>query len=154
MTRLAHGHACIGKVSATYRVWLNMKNRCNNPSYEGYAFYGGRGIVVCQAWNSFEQFLLDMGEAPKGKILDRIDNDKGYYKDNCRWATPTVSAQNRSILFRNTPHGIKGVYYHKTRHYWTVVVIRNRQRLNLYQGHDFFEACCAKKVWEIQNAFN
>lgn len=152
LPNVRHGHAIKGHVTATYRVWLNMRNRCNNPNYEGYSNYGGRGITVCPTWNSFEQFLLDMGEQPAGQILDRRNNNLGYSKENCRWVTALESSQNRSMLFRNTPHGLKGVYYHKTRGYWYVVLIRNKTRIEINTGNDFFEACCVRKSWEARHA--
>lgn len=85
----------------TYKTWATMKSRCSNEKLSHYKHYGGRGITVCQAWkDSFEAFLADMGERPLGKSLDRIDNDKGYYKDNCRWASKEEQQRNtsRSIL--------------------------------------------------------
>lgn len=81
--------------TSTYRCWSDMKQRCSNKTNKHYNDYGGRGIVVCNSWENFEQFLKDMGEKPKGMSLDRIDNDKGYCLDNCRWATPKQQVKNR-----------------------------------------------------------
>lgn len=72
-----------------------MQRRCNNPGDAYYADYGGRGITVCARWGNFEAFLKDMGERPTGHTLDRIDVDKGYSPNNCRWATPKDQARNR-----------------------------------------------------------
>lgn len=74
-----------------------MKARCSNPNKAAYPNYGGRGITVCDAWaNSFETFLADMGDRPNTKLsLDRIDNEKGYFKENCRWATASEQNANR-----------------------------------------------------------
>lgn len=151
LPNVRHGHAIKGNVTSTYRVWLNMRNRCNNPNYLGYENYGDKGISVCPQWESFETFLADMGEQPSGLILDRKDNELGYSKENCRWVTPTVSSQNRSAVFRNTPFGIKGVYWHKTRRHYTVVCIQNKVKVEIMRTKDFFAACCARKSWEMQN---
>lgn len=90
-----HGHAASRK-SKTYRVWSAMLERCYVPSNKSYPDYGGRGITVCPEWrHSFDTFLRDMGEAPEGLFIDRIDNDKGYSPDNCRWVTRQENNSNR-----------------------------------------------------------
>lgn len=77
-----------------YECWLGMRRRCQDPSRPDWPNYGGRGITVCSEWGDFARFYADMGDPPKGHSLDRIDNDRGYSPDNCRWA-PKVQ-QNRN----------------------------------------------------------
>lgn len=101
MTRLRHtkhGQSKGGEHSAEYRAWKAMKSRCGNKSQPSYARYGGRGIQVCARWqSSFESFLSDMGPRPSTSYsLDRIDNDKNYAPDNCRWADAQQQINNRS----------------------------------------------------------
>lgn len=80
----------------TYNIWSRMKYRCNNPKDSRYEYYGGRGIGYDKRWEKFEAFFADMGEAPEGHSLDRLDNDGNYTKENCKWSTPKEQANNRS----------------------------------------------------------
>lgn len=79
-----------------YVSWAAMKNRCNNPGSTHYARYGGRGISYDPHWEKFENFLADMGTMPQEEMeLDRIDNERNYCKENCRWATRKEQTRNR-----------------------------------------------------------
>ena len=93
--------------SKTYSIWNNIRERCLNKKNKDFENYGGRGITVCDRWKkSFICFLEDMGEAPFQMQIDRIDNNKGYTKENCRWTTIQVQANNRRTCVMVTSKGI------------------------------------------------
>ena len=76
-------------------IWRAMKKRCKNPSHPFYSSYGGRGITVCERWETFANFYADMGPKPEGLTLERIDNDGNYEPSNCKWGTRTEQSRNR-----------------------------------------------------------
>lgn len=79
-----------------YNTWQQMRQRCNNPRHHAFQNYGGRGITVCSRWNNFACFVEDMGDRPSDEYtIDRIDNDKGYFPRNCRWATHAEQGENK-----------------------------------------------------------
>lgn len=100
---IRHGHTSWRTQSSpTFNSWAHMIQRCTNPKNRGFKNYGGRGITVCDRWlESFENFLSDMGEKPKGKSLDRKNNNGNYEPGNCRWATPKEQGNNtrRNVYF-------------------------------------------------------
>ncbi len=84
-----------------FKTWTSIKNRCNNRNSKDFQNYGGRGITVCDRWmESFENFAIDMGLRPEGMSIERNDNDKGYSKENCCWATTKDQNRNkRNVVF-------------------------------------------------------
>ena len=82
-----------------------MRSRCNRASHVSFANYGARGIGYDPAWESFEQFLTDMGERPAKTSLDREDGKLGYSKANCRWSTRQVQNSNRRNVRQITHDG-------------------------------------------------
>jgi hypothetical protein len=102
-------HGMSGNSNKTYSSWLNMRKRCYEPTNNRFEHYGGKGINVCDRWkNSFENFLEDMGERPEGKTLDRINLDKDYCPENCKWSNAIQQANNKSnnLLIEETSTGV------------------------------------------------
>jgi hypothetical protein len=131
-----------------YQSWLNMKARCKGKTKKNN--YLKRGITVCDEWiNSFEQFYKDMGDRPsKYHSIDRIDNDKGYSKENCRWTTVEVQSRNKSsnryITYNNQTMTLKD---------WANSIGIKQNTLNLrlkkWSLHDALTKSSMKKVKKI-----
>lgn len=101
--RLRHGHTG----GRTHQSWASMRQRCLNPENPSYPRYGGAGITVCDRWESFENFLADMGERPAGATLDRFPDGTGNYEpSNCRWATTTEQNRNRRVAIALEHQGV------------------------------------------------
>lgn len=109
--------------SPEIHIWHKMIKRCTNPKDPAYKNYGGRGITVCDRWlGSFEAFYEDMGPRPhKDLTIERVDNDKGYCPENCKWETRKEN--NRNVRKRrDNKSGIAGVHWHKGVGKWCVTI--------------------------------
>lgn len=92
----------------THNTWRTMIERCTRPYHKSYEKY--KTVSICSRWmESFENFYEDMGERPEGTTLDRLDNNMGYSKENCRWATGTQQQQNKKPNYINKNKGLAGV---------------------------------------------
>lgn len=134
-----------------YNCWRSIKQRCLNPNSQNAAYYIERGITMCDEWrDSFEQFYKDMGPAPaKDYSLDRIDNDLGYFKENCRWVKDETGIQaiNQRAKSNNTS-GVTGVSWDKTHSLWVAYIQINRKfnRLGYFKNKE--DAVAARKAAE------
>jgi len=107
--------------SHEYRTWEGIIQRCTNPKSKQYKDYGGRGIHVCDRWRTFINFFEDMGKKPKGMMIERTNNELGYYKENCCWATHREQSINKRIR-SESQSGVKGVYWLEERQKYQVQI--------------------------------
>lgn len=91
-----HGHALSDqKNSSEFNAWMNIRSRCQRVSHPKYADYGGVGIIVCERWSKFENFLADMGACPSSFVLGRLDIYGNFEPKNCRWISRSEHQKNR-----------------------------------------------------------
>jgi hypothetical protein len=126
-----------------------MKARCDNPQNQAFKYYGGRGISYCNSWQSFEKFYEDMGEAPEGLSLDRIDCNGKYCKENCRWANSQEQRINQRQLPRNTS-GRTGVSFNMSKGKWCAAICL--KGVTYYGGcyENFDDAVSARERLEVE----
>lgn len=120
-----------------YKVWKQMRARCNSKSNKSYQYYGGRGIKVCKEWDtSFDNFYVwAYGSGYTfGLTIDRKDNDGNYEPSNCRWVTQEVQARNTRELRSHNTSGYRGVSFHKGTDKWqaNICVGYNQVYLGLF----------------------
>lgn len=124
-TRVVKKHGMVD--TQEYHAWNGMRQRCYNKNSPKYKNYGARGIKVCDRWlNSFENFFADMGKAPFGFSIDRIDVNGDYTPENCRWADDVTQCNNRQFNFKVTFNGIT-----ETLRYWSEKTGINKSALYL-----------------------
>lgn len=135
-----------------YGTWKGMSDRCYNQKHDAYKNYGGRGITVCAEWrDSLEQFIEDMFPSfVEGLTLDRIDNDKGYSKENCRWATRSEQCINQRTRKDNST-GFVGVTYHTRDLLFTASICINKKRKHIGYYQTLIEAAIARNNYIIEN---
>lgn len=115
---MRHGEGRRNHKSAEYRIWASMRQRCADPNHAGYPRYGARGVTVCERWQTFENFLADMGRRPSSDhSIDRIDNNGSYGPSNCRWATRDEQNRNKRNNIWITVHGVRAIVNDHARKY-------------------------------------
>lgn len=90
-----HGHS--GQETRTYCSWKHMMERCSNPNHIHYSRYGGKGVIVCDRWKTFTNFLADMGERPPDTSLGRFGDIGSYTSGNCAWQTRKEQGQEKKL---------------------------------------------------------
>jgi len=130
----------------TKRSYRAMLKRCYDNTNNRYHSHGARGIEVCPDWrDSFDNFVEDMGWRPKGMSIDRIDNDAGYYKANCRWANHYTQAANRRDSNKTV-----GVNWHKQHQLWRAYINKDWKQVGLGWYHNYNDAVIARKMAEFE----
>ena len=136
-----------------YHIWKGILRRCNNPKNKDYKNYGARGITVCEEWLDVTNFVAWCEETYpniKGYSLDRIDNDKGYSPENCRWADKVTQNTNQRKSSANTS-GFVGVYWDISKNKWTAKVGSNNKLINIGYFSSKEEAVLARDNYIIEN---
>jgi hypothetical protein len=136
--------------TSTYNTWVCMRRRCRG---EGHWKYTEKNIGYDPSWEEFTQFYLDMGERPAGMTLDRIDNSKGYSKENCRWATPKQQGSNRDLpkQYDTNKSGYTGIHWDKERSKWFAQVRRNNKTTALGRFDSLEHAVYVRETWIVSN---
>lgn len=142
-----------GKYKRLYRTFIHIKDRCYNPKNVKYKHYGFRGITVCDEWRySFENFVnWSLANGYNDDLtLDRIDTNKGYSPDNCRWVDMHIQVTNRNKN-RNNTSGYVGITWAKSRNKWQSSIVYNYKPIHLGRYETKKEALDARNRFIIEN---
>lgn len=133
----------------THNAWTGMKQRCKGCDSFTNQYYLERGIRYDPRWELFENFLEDMGKAPEGTTLDRIDVNGNYCKENCRWTNFSEQSFNTRKQSNNTS-GRAGVVWSKSQNKWIARMNINKKQTEIGAFHTFEEACKCREQAELE----
>ena len=136
-----------------YKTWYGMLQRCNNPKIKAYKNYGGRGITVCEEWLDVRNFVAwSESTYPniEGYTLDRINNDKGYSPENCRWVDRATQGLNQRMKKNNTS-GYVGIYWNNKNNNWKAFIYLSNGRFNMGTFSTKEEAILTRDNYIIEN---
>ena len=140
-----------------YQAWADMKGRCYNTKSSEFHRYGGRGITVCKEWKDssleFITWAKTFGDTST-LSLDRIDNNKGYSPDNCRWTDKSTQAQNTRILQNNNTSGYRGVSFEKLKNTWAAKISIKSKHTRIGTYTSALEAAKAYDNYILINKLN
>ena len=121
-------HGDVG--TSLYQVWCDLKQRCTNPKIKNYHNYGGRGITYTPEWETYIPFKkwAEGSGYQEDLQIDRIDNNKGYFPENCRWTSISINLKNKRKSL-NTSSKYRGVYYAKDRNKWVAQVNITKEKI-------------------------
>lgn len=129
-----------------------MMERCNNINHKDYKYYGARGISVCDEWHNIQNFIKDMYPYfEDGLTLDRIDNDKDYSKDNCRWTNKKIQSRNTRKIRSNNTSGYRGIVFDKKRNKFRAKISVDNKSIHLGRFITALEAARAYDNYIITN---
>lgn len=136
-------------------TWKGMIRRTSNIKHKSFKNYGGRGIKVCDRWLNVHNFIEDMYPTfQEGLTIDRINNNQGYSKDNCRWVSKEIQAQNTRLIYANNKSGYRGVSFCKADSKWRAMIGINGKRKYIGSFNTDIEAAKAYDKYVIENKLN
>lgn len=142
------GHVIHGMSNTKiYTKWKAMLQRCYNENDPRYKDYGGRGIIVCESWHVFDNFYYDMKDGYSDDLqLDRVENDGGYEKSNCKWSTHLEQQQNKQNTVFLTLNGIQA-----SSSKWSEISGTKRTTINsrYYNGWPHEECVYGRKIDQL-----
>lgn len=151
-SQTTHGDSKGRNNSRLFKIWGNMKTRCNNKNNKSYIDYGGRGIAICKEWDDYSTFKhwALINNYSENLQIDRIDNNKGYFPDNCRWVTRNINVRNvRSSKGSSSKY--VGVHFSTAKNKWQASIGFNGTVISIGCFCTELEAATARDAYVKEN---